>query len=363
MKKHDDSPPEDFMKNCSRRRFLTGAGASALAVGASALTLPFLRKSAHAQSAFTPPGSPTDNPPSCSDVVNIPSPNPWFIRGCCTDTVCGYNAAGITVTGVRHYCGQDRIPWGDGVTTNVGGTPFPDRPDGASFCLTVYPIVDKLLKRNAYANTSGYDDDLEPFFRSFQVRDMVSCWHEVANLSAKSDLTGHVITAADARAMQHYMLNFRNNLGLTRPNFGAIECPANTNGSTDFGIARCKPFMIEGLDFYGQDLYHKNFGDPTEPLKAWDKEFGSGSTYTPSGAASTATIAVAECNCETPSLRAKYFNDAAFWLWNQNNKGARCFLTFWNYSPGPNESGPWLPGDTATIAALKAIGNGQYSNP
>src|SRR5262249_36273695 len=104
------------MQNYSRRRFLTGAGASALAVGASAVALPFLRKSAHAQSCSPPPppqscspppqknptdppGSPTDNPPplGCSNVVNTPSPNPWFIRGCCNDTVCGYNTAKITV--------------------------------------------------------------------------------------------------------------------------------------------------------------------------------------------------------------------------------------------------------------------------
>jgi hypothetical protein len=280
--------------------------------------------------------------------------------------VCGYNGAGITVTGVRHYCGQDSIPWGDGVTTNVGGTPFPARPDGASFCLTVYPIVDKLLKRNAYAGTTGYDDDLTPFFQSFYPRDMVSCWHEVANAGGKCDAAGTLITAADEVAMQEYMLNFRNNLGITSnngPSFGAIECPAEVNGATDYGVGRCGPFMMKGLDFYGQDLYRKNYGTPSEPLNAWDAAFGSGSTYTPSGAASTATIAVCECNCETSSYRANYFNDTAYWLWNQKNRGARSFLTFWNYSQGPDESGPWLPSDTATIAALKAIGNGQYTNP
>ncbi len=357
MKKREDSlSGKGLMQDPSRRKFLIGAGSSALAVGASALIFPGLRKTAHAQAAFTPPGSPTDNPPSCGNVVNIPSPDPWLIRGSCTDTVCGYNAAGITVTGVRHYCGQDSIPWGDGVTTNPGGNPFPARPDGASFCMTIYPIVAKLL-------SSGYDSDLAPFLRSFQDRDMLSCWHEVANVAGKKDASGHLITPTDAINMQRYILSFRNSLGLTKPSFGAIECPFNDPHSTDFGIPRCQPYMMPGLDFYGQDLYRKNFCDPTEPLKAWDKAFGSGSKYTPSNAASTATIAVCECNCETSSFRADYFNKAAFWLWNQTNKGARCFLTFWNYNQGPNESGPWLPADTATIAALKAIGNGQYSDP
>jgi hypothetical protein len=263
------------------------------------------------------------------------------------------------VTGVRHYCAEDSIPWGDGVTTNIGGTPFPARPDGASFCLTVYPTVSKLL-------SGGYDSDLKPFFQSFSPRDMVSCWHEVANVSGKCDLSGHQITATDAQNMQQYMLSFRNNLGLNPNNgasFGAIECPAETNGSTDYGVGRCGPFMMKGLEFYGEDLYRKNYGTPSEPLAAWDAAFGSGSKYTPTGVTSTATIAVCECNCETSSYRANYFNDAAYWLWNQTNRGARSFLTFWNYSQGPDESGPWLPDDSATITALQNIGSGKYSNP
>ena len=367
MKEYNNSPSQDaFMDHHSRRKFLARAGASAL-------TLLFLKESVHAQSqcptggpgpgnCYTAPGSPTDTPPSCSNAVHIPSPDPWLIRGSCTDTVCGYNAAGITVTGVRHYCGQNSIPWGT-TETNPNGYPFPERPDGASFCLTVYPIVDKLLKRNNYAGTSGYDDDLGPFFKSFLPRDMVSCWHEVANEGGKCDLDGTLITAADEVAMQRYMLNFRNNLGLTTPAFGAIECPSEVNGATDYGVARCAPFMMKGLDFYGQDLYHMNYGDPTEPLNAWDKAFGSGSTYTPSGAKSAATIAVCECNCQNSSYRPDYFNGTAYWLWNQTNRGARSFLTFWNYNCGTNMSGPWLPDDTATIAALKNIGNGNYSNP
>lgn len=374
MKEYNDSPSDEAsLHNHSRRKFLARAGASALAIGASALTLPFLEKSVHAGTAncFTVPGGPPDG---CTNVVNIPSPNPWFIRGSSTDTICGYNAAQIAVSGVRHYCGQDIIPWGT-AETNPNRPPFPERPDGASFCMTIYPIVDKLLKRNRYAGTSGYDDDLEPFFNSFQVRDMLSCWHEVANVTPKKDKDGHTITGADAVDMQKYLLDFRNNLqqkmgradelarrvGLTKPKFGAIESPANHNGSTDYGVSRCAPFMMPGLDFYGQDLYRNNFSDPTKPLAAWDMHFGSGSTYTPSGAKSKATIAVCECNCENPAFRPNYFTATAYWLWHQKNKGARCFLTFWNYGCKKNESGPWLPDDAATIAALQTIGNGEYS--
>ena len=365
----DHSPSDEFSLR-SRRQFLAGVGASIALLasscsgaGNSALSSP-PPTTGGSGSSVTPPGSPTDTPASCSNVVNLPSPDPWFIRGCCTDTVCGYNAAEITVTGVRHYCGENIIPWGDGVTTNVGGNPFPARPDGAFFCLTIYPIVDKLLKRNAYAGTSGYDDALAPFFKSFLPRDMVSCWHEVANVGGKSDADGTLITAADEVAMQQYLLEFRNKLGLsasTGPAFGAIECPQTTtiNGAPDnYGIQRCGPFMMPGLDFYGQDLYDANFSDPTEPLQAWENTFGAGSSYSPN-----ATIAVCECNSATPAHRPDYYNRAAYWLWNQKNTGARSFLTFWNYSGQKSESGAWLANDTATIAALQAIGNGEYVNP
>ena len=360
MKNYNDSPSEDAsMDNRSRRKFLAGAGASAL-------TLPFLSRAAHATTCpappppctsncptpLTPPGSPTKiNPatgqPWCSNVINIPSPNPYLIRGSCQNTVCGYNAAGITVTGTRYYCGLDSIPWGDS-TTNPNGNPFPARPDNASFCMTIYPTVSKLL-------SGGYDSDLKPFMQSFYPREMLSCWHELAG--GKQDASGYCIQSADAQAMQKYLLDFRNNLGLTTPAIGAIECG---NGNSGYGVSYCQPWMMKGLDFYGNDLYHAHYGNPTDALNAWEKAFAGGSGYS-----SNATIAVCECNCaaDNEAARPNYYNDTAYWLWNQKNRGPRCFLTFWNYSGAPSLSGPWDPTDTNTINALKAIGNGQYTNP
>jgi hypothetical protein len=369
MKKNNDSPSDDAsMVTNSRRKFLVGAGAAGV-------SLAFLNRAAHAANTeaqavtcaapappctsncptpVTPPGSPTDNPPptGCINVNKIPSPNPYLIRGCCTDTVCGYNAAGITVTGVRHYCGLDIIPWGTS-TSNPTGTPFPGRPDNASFCMTIYPTVSKLL-------SGEYDGDLLPFMKSFFPRDMISCWHELAG--GKEDASGYCIQPADALAMQKYLLDFRNSHNLTTPAIGAIECG---NGAANFGVDRCGPWMMEGLDFYGNDLYHKNYGNAIDALTAWDNAFGHGSKYTPTGVQSKATIAVCECNCaaDDEAGRATYYNDAAWWLWNQGNKGPRCFLTFWNYSGAASESGPWDPNDTNTISALQKIGNGIYTAP
>lgn len=84
---------------------------------------------------------------------------------------------------------------------------------------------------------------------------------------------------------------------------------------------------------------------------------------------SVATISVTETNCKCEgscettymSDRKCYFNEIASRLANQTRRGPRCFLTFWN--PTGPLSGPWLPGDTATINALKNIGNGNYSTP
>jgi len=370
MTRYNDSRSEyESMDSPSRRKFLIRAGASALTFGTSALALPFLDRAAHAQctqppppctencpTPLTPPGSPTDTPPSCTAVNNVDD-GEWLIRGCCTDTVCGYNAAGINVSGVRHYCSEDgTIPWGT-AETNPTGTPFPVRPDNASFCLTIYPVVSTLL-------SGGYDADLTGLFTQSNFnygRDMLSCWHEVANVGGKYDASGACITAADAVAMQKYILNFRNKLGLTSPKFGAIECPAETSCSSDFGVGRCGPFMATAknggvvLDFYGQDLYHDNYSTPSGPLGAWDNAFGSG--------VSSATIAVCECNAENDSDRPKFYNDTAYWLWTQKNKGARSFLTFWKYSSDYGESGPWSTVTQPTIAALTAIAGGKYTNP
>jgi hypothetical protein len=368
----------------SRRRFLARAGASVLGAGASALALPLLNRAAHGQETtcpaptqpctsncptpITPPGSPTDTPPSCTNVPNVDD-GEWLIRGCCTDTVCGYNAASINVSGVRHYCAEDpgngsAIPWGT-AETNPNGSPFPARPDNAFFCMSIYPVVSVLLG-------GGYDTALLNLFQSCLGRDMLSCWHELAG--GKTDATGYCIQPSDAVNMQQHILNLRNNNGFTSPQFGAIECGNGNQGpdpesNPDYGTSHCQPWMSPGLDFYGNDLYYSNYAiAPDTVLAKWDEVFGSGSTYTLNGSPSLATIAVCECNVSQNTtnwrdLRPAYFNRAAYWLWNQKNRNARCFLTYWRYDGVIGESGPWNTSNTGGIAALQAIGSGSYSNP
>ena len=91
-------------------------------------------------------------------------------------------------------------------------------------------------------------------------------------------------------------------------------------------------------------------------LTAWDHQWGH-------GAGKSTTISVTECNVsehyDWRNLRPLYFTSAAYWLYNQGNKGARCFLTFWRFDGYVGLSGgPWISGATGTIDALQAIGSG-----
>jgi hypothetical protein len=275
----------------------------------------------------------------CGDLNQIPTPNPWFIRGPCYSYVCDYNYSNnigvhIPVTGVRRYCGLNYHPLGE---------TWPCRPDSANVCITIYPNVADI--------TNGlWDDALTNFMRDALPRDMLSCWHELAG-GDKSDQSGHLISAQDAVAMQNYILNFRKTrFPNTAVAIGAIECG---NGASGGGWTRCQPYMAPGLDFYGFDLYHKNYADPVAALDFWCEQVVTNHYGAPG-----ATIAVCECNCEKESDRPSYFQKTANWLWNQPNKGTTCFLTFWN--PTGTMSGPWDPNDSNTIYELYLIGSGNY---
>ncbi len=379
MKKSSGSPSEGAStQNSSRRKFLVGAGASVLA-------LPFLNRAAQAQvcgwngytdpappqapgtnscnvdpstgeccTPIQPPGSPVDTTPGCANASYVDD-GKFLIRGCCSDTVCGYNAAGINVSGIRHYCANGTVP-----------SAWPARPNltpgqtGPFFCMSIYPTISGLMSKPMGSNQ--YDAALHSLFSNASGngpygRDMLSCWHEVAGINSKRDLNNQLITGTDEKKMQDYLLEFRQCYGYTAPAIGAIECD---NGDADYGVSRISDFVTDGLDFVANDLYYNNQYDPVPCLTAWDNQWGN-------AAGKSATISVAECNVsehyDWRNLRPLYFNRAANWLFNQGNKTARCFLTFWRYDGYVGLSGPWISGATDTIDALKAIGGGTFTNP
>ena len=168
------------------------------------------------------------------------------------------------------------------------------------------------------------------------------------------DGTGHTITAADQCNMQQYLQKFAKAQG----------SPVVVGAIDNSPWAEASPWMARGLDFYSMDVYEGEESEPVVVLNEWQDQ-----VVTNGYGSSVATISVTETNCKCEgscettymSDRKCYFNEIASWLANQTRRGPRCFLTFWN--PTGPLSGPWLPGDTATINALKNIGNGNYSTP
>lgn len=326
----------------NRRKFLAGAGASALA-------LPFIKSwPAFGQNTTTDPNE----------------PNPWLMRGCNADAIPGMVAAGIPVTGVRHYCPFNTVPsaWPSPPGTVGGGsnaecswpgaTVIIPNLDDVSMCVTIYPVYADLIVGN-------YDAHLHSLMSTTQGREMLSCWHEAS--SGKSDANGP-ITAQMQTAMQTYLYNFaKTGNGHTTPSPMQILSPLYkcAVGAVDIGDwAHASPWMAPGLDFYGMDLYHKNFSNPTVPLEEWRAHVYG--TPTLAAHSPNATIAVCECNCDVDADRACYFYTTAKWVWNQTNRGARSFLCFWN---GDGDMGGCWPPGPAAIAQLKRIGNQDYSNP
>jgi len=219
-------------------------------------------------------------------------------------------------------------------------------------CVTIYPNYADLVVGN-------YDQNLHTFMSGAQQREMLSCWHE-ASSGNKQDANGYI--KADMQiAMQKYLYIFAKT-GLGYPNQPAWPTPDQIKnpvykcavGAVDIGHwATASPWMAPNLDFYGMDLYHATFSDPIQGLDEWKTPVYGG--YSPN-----ATIAVCECNCDDDSQRAEYFFEEAYWVWSQENRDARSFLTFWD---GTGDMGGCWPPGPAAVAELKRIGYQSYCSP
>lgn len=340
----------DVRSKISRRKFLAAAGASALA-------LPFIK-----------PWSALGQDTACPVTGDPNHPNPWMMRGANPVGVQGMVNACIPVTGVRHYCPRNTVPsaWpsppgtipaslpGSKCTVEGATVTIPNLQD-VSMCVSIYPVYDVLMQGN-------YDTELSSMLSTTHPREMLSCYHEASNMNY-SDSNGTLITDARQTAMQTYLYNFaKTGGGHTSPTPFQIQNPVYqcAVGGIDIGNwSHVQPWMAPNLDFYGIDLYFTNFPDPIVPLEEWREHvygISSLAAYSPN-----ATIAVCECNCTDDSDRPCYFYKTANWVWNQTNRGARSFLTFWNGTG--NLGGCWSSAGPGTIAELNRIGNQDYSNP
>jgi hypothetical protein len=110
-------------------------------------------------------------------------------------------------------------------------------------------------------------------------------------------------------------------------------------GSVLTSSLRSASHTITGLDWYGVDIYDTHHDNhPAKHLNAWSETMPPGPRV------------IGETNTSHPANRPDWFTHAYEWL--AANRGI-AFLTFW-LPTGPL-SGPWLPGDAKTIAALNKI--------
>lgn len=126
----------------------------------------------------------------------------------------------------------------------------------------------------------------------------------------------------------------------SRVKYGAVFC----------GVAPAHvSFGIPGLDFYALDWY--DTADPPlfQALDQWRRNTGA--------LQRSPVLAIAETNSSIPARRPYWFSAVFGWLKGYQLENGGRALGYWSYwHPLGPLSGPWLPDDSATIAALNSIG-------
>ena len=168
--------------------------------------------------------------------------------------------------------------------------------------------------------TGGYDAEITSALATAPAGSLLSFYHEA---------DWYKLYPAEVICEVHrYAHNLVKNSGTGVP-YGSI-----LTSST-----RSAEYTIEGLDFYAVDLYDtRHDNHPAKHLAAWSDTMPPGPRV------------IGETNTSHPANRPHWFTHAYEWL---VANGGIAFLTFW--LPTDPLSGPWLPGDAKTIAALNKI--------
>lgn len=192
---------------------------------------------------------------------------------------------------------------------------WPTTPPGTTALYDIRPDPATLV-------TGDYDDVIKTLVQAAPPGSMLTAWHEADRGTAHKGLA-----SAEAREVHTYLNKL---VGHLIP-YGSV-----TTGGT-----ATHPWTVEGLGFYGVDMYDFNLDDhPAYHLNAWSQTQYPGPRV------------VAETNSSVASHRPWWFAHVFGWL--QANDG-QALLTFWN--PTGPLSGAWLPSDTATIHTLNQIGS------
>jgi hypothetical protein len=233
-----------------------------------------------------------------------------------------------------------------------------DAPNGWS---TSWPVVEGTTATVSIRPFPGallqgtFDDSLRIFLSSAPKGNRLTAFHEASNLLdyriapwLRSD-GSKIVTAQSMRATHAYLRDF------------CHDKKNNPNGVT-YGVVMCcppsqmAPWMVEGLDWYGVDIYdwapfHFN-GDINQPLDingALTKRFEDWHVAVQQVSGQSAPhLNVCETNSDYESHRPKWFSSVAKLLGGFTN--GHVMDTFWG---GENDG--WLPGDTDTINTLKGI--------
>lgn len=242
------------------------------------------------------------------------------------------------VTGYREHLYETKA--GKIVWPSVNGpipATWPATPSGITGFYTIYPNPDQLLAGSLDARLRG--------------------------MIGSAPARGGVLTAyAEADGDYGKGGQFAP-LGLTKTKLQRVHqhMQGLCRGSkVKYGVVSCGPglsqvsFGCPGLDFYALDWYWAGSQKPmaVQVLNTWRRSV--------SQLQRSPVLAIAETNASDPAVRPAWFGMVYGWLagYSAENGGNKA-LGYWSYWRTGDEagslSGPWLPGDTATIAALNEV--------
>jgi hypothetical protein len=163
---------------------------------------------------------------------------------------------------------------------------------------------------------------------------MVTCWHE-------GETTSDGFTTTQILALHAHCY----------PIFKAVspgclygQIVASYTATPASGHYPLGQWMAPGLDFYGLDGYQSATSDTATSI------FGTAASQI-EGALGSVPLAIMECNSSIQASRPAWFSNT--WSWAQANN-CLAYFQYWD-AAGSGTSHAWVPGDSATIAALSAI--------
>jgi hypothetical protein len=209
---------------------------------------------------------------------------------------------------------------------------WPTLPAGKVGFYTIYPNPTQLL-------AGELDTQLKAFIGSVPAQGGVLTAY--AEADADYGKGGQFAPAGLTQDLLYQVHAHLHNLCKGTPvKYGAVFC-----GVTQQNVA----FAIPGLDFYALDWYDSWTPVLFEGLNEWAENVAALQPYP--------VLAIAETNSNVEARRPFWFSSVYGWLRSYQVAHPDEVLGFWSYwnQAGPL-SGPFLPNDTATIAALTSIG-------